>query len=272
MNHLVGERLSIITPKAQTTRHRILGIVNTADYQIVYSDTPGVVRSAYALHDSMMAFVTNALRDADVFLLVIEVGQRELNQSQILSSIQSSKIPVVLAVNKIDQSNQKKVESAVDYWQKSIPRAAIFPISALEGFNVEPLFDKIVELLPESPPYFDKEELTDKPLRFFVAELIREQLFMLYRKEIPYSSEVEITRYKDQGSIVYIDATIYVERQSQKGILIGYQGKALKKVGTEARKKIEIFLDKQIFLQLYVKVDKDWRSKKQRLKYYGYNS
>jgi len=271
MNQLVGERLSIITNKAQTTRHRIMGIVNTDDYQIVYSDTPGLVNSAYALHDSMMKFVTTALQDADILLLVIEVGEQKLNHLATLDKIVASDIPIIIALNKIDKSDEAKVKLQMEYWKERIPRAEVFPIAALHGFNVESLFNRLIELLPEGEPFYDKDELTDKPLKFFVAEIIREKIFMHYKKEIPYASEVEVERYKDLGHIIHIDANIMVERPTQKGIIIGHLGKALKRVGTEARIDMEKFLDKKVFLQLHVKVDKDWRSKKTRLKYYGYN-
>ena len=272
MNQLVGERLSIITSKAQTTRHRIMGIVNTDDYQIVYSDTPGLVNSAYALHDSMMKFVRTALQDADILLLVIEVGEKKLNHLATLDKIVASDIPILIALNKIDKSDQTIVKEQMEFWKEKIPRSEIFPISALHGFNVDSLFNRLIELLPEGEPFYDKEELTDKPLRFFVSEIIREKIFIHYKKEIPYSSEVEIESFKDLGHIIHIDANIMVERPSQKGIIIGHQGKGLKRVGTEARKDMEIFLNKKVFLQMHVKVDKDWRSKKTRLKHYGYNS
>jgi len=272
MNLLVGERLSIITSKAQTTRHRIMGIVNTDDYQIVYSDTPGLVNSAYALHDSMMTFVSTALQDADILLLVVEIGQEGLNHLATLEKIVASDVPIIIALNKIDNSDEEKVVEQVDHWKKLIPRAEIFAISALHKFNVESLFDRLVELLPESPPFFDKEEMTDKPLRFFMSEIIREKIFIHYKKEIPYSSEVEIESFIDKPDIVHIHANIMVERPSQKGILIGHKGLGLKRVGTEARKDMEVFLDKKVFLKLFVKVDKDWRSKASRLKHYGYKN
>ena len=272
MNQLVGERISIITSKAQTTRHRIMGIVNTDDYQIVYSDTPGLVNSAYALHDSMMKFVQTALQDADVLLLVIEVGEKKLNHLGTLDKIVASDIPILIALNKVDKSDEATVKEQMEFWKEKIPRSEIFPISALHGFNVDSLFNRLIELLPEGEPFYDKEDLTDKPLRFFVSEIIREKIFIHYKKEIPYSSEVEVESFKDLGHIIHIDANIMVERPSQKGIVIGHQGKGLKRVGTEARKDMEIFLNKKVFLQLHVKVDKDWRSKKTRLKHYGYNS
>ncbi len=271
MNLLVGERLSIITNKAQTTRHRIMGIVNTDEYQIVYSDTPGLVNSAYALHDSMMAFVQTALQDADILLLVVEIGQATLNHIPTLEKIAAMEVPVLIALNKVDKSDEEKVKKQIDLWKNTIPRAEIFPISALHKFNVESLFDRLVELLPESPPFFDKSEMTDKPMRFFMSEIIREKIFMHYKKEIPYSSEVEIEEFIDKGHIVHIHANIMVERPTQKGILIGHMGKALKRVGTEARKDMETFLDNKVFLALNVKVDPEWRSKKTRLKHYGYN-
>jgi GTP-binding protein Era len=271
MNLLVGERLSIITNKAQTTRHRIMGIVNEEDYQIVYSDTPGLVNSAYALHDSMMNFVQTALQDADILLLVVEIGQATLNHMPTLEKIAAMDVPVIIALNKIDKSDEEKVKKQIDIWKNIIPRAEIFPISALHKFNVESLFERLVELLPESPPFFDKSEMTDKPLRFFMSEIIREKIFMHYKKEIPYSSEVEIEEFIDKKDIVHIHANIMVERTTQKGILIGHQGKALKRVGTEARKDMEAFLEKKVFLALFVKVDPEWRSKASRLKHYGYN-
>jgi len=270
MNLLVGERLSIITSKAQTTRHRIMGIVNTDDYQIVYSDTPGLVNSAYALHDSMMSFVSTALQDADILLLVVEIGQEGLNHLATLEKIVASDVPIIIALNKIDNSDEEGVVKQIDHWKKLIPRAEIFAISALHKFNVESLFDRLIELLPKSPPFFDKEEMTDKPLRFFMSEIIREKIFIHYKKEIPYSSEVEIESFIDKADIVHIHANIMVERPSQKGILIGHKGLGLKRVGTEARKDMEVFLDKKVFLKLFVKVDKDWRSKASRLKHYGY--
>ena len=271
MNLLVGERLSIITNKAQTTRHRIMGIVNEEDYQIVYSDTPGLVNSAYALHDSMMAFVQTALQDADILLLVVEIGQATLNHMPTLEKIAAMDVPIIIALNKIDKSDEEKVKKQIDIWKNIIPRAEIFPISALHKFNVESLFERLVELLPESPPFFDKSEMTDKPLRFFMSEIIREKIFMHYKKEIPYSSEVEIEEFIDKKDIVHIHANIMVERATQKGILIGHQGKALKRVGTEARKDMEAFLEKKVFLALFVKVDPEWRTKASRLKHYGYN-
>jgi GTP-binding protein Era len=270
MNLLVGERLSIITSKAQTTRHRIMGIVNTEDYQIVYSDTPGLVNSAYALHDSMMTFVQTALQDADILLLVVEIGQENLNHLATLEKIVAMDVPIIIALNKIDNSDEEKVVEQVERWKELIPRSEIFPISALHKFNVDSLFERLIELLPDSPPFYDKEEMTDKPLRFFMSEIIREKIFIHYKKEIPYSSEVEIESFIDKEDIVHIHANIMVERPSQKGIMIGHQGLGLKRVGTEARKDMEIFLDKKVFLKLFVKVDKDWRSKASRLKHYGY--
>jgi GTP-binding protein Era len=271
MNLLVGERLSIITNKAQTTRHRIMGIVNTDEYQIVYSDTPGLVNSAYALHDSMMGFVQTALQDADILLLVVEVGQQNLNHMATLEKLVAMDVPIIIAINKVDKSDEETVKAQIEAWSKIIPRAEIFPISALHKFNVESLFERLVELLPESPPFFDKEEMTDKPMRFFMSEIIREKIFMHYKKEIPYASEVEIESFVDKGKIVHIHANIMVERSTQKGIIIGHGGAALKRVGTEARRDMEQFLGKQVFLETYVKVDKDWRSKASRLKHYGYN-
>lgn len=271
MNLLVGERLSIITNKAQTTRHRIMGIVNTDEYQVVYSDTPGLVNSAYALHDSMMGFVQSALQDADILLLVVEVGQKDLNHMATLEKIVAMDVPIIVALNKVDKSDEEKVKKQIDIWKSIIPRAEVFPISALHKYNVESLFDRLIELLPESPPFYDKDEMTDKPMRFFMSEIIREKIFMHYKKEIPYATEVEIESFVDKGHIVHIAANIMVERPTQKGIIIGHQGAALKRVGVEARKDMEFFLDKQVFLETHVKVDKEWRSKASRLKHYGYN-
>lgn len=271
MNALVGEKLSIITSKSQTTRHRILGIFNGDDFQIVYSDTPGIVNPHYKLHESMMRFVNLALEDADLFLLVTEVGET-LKNHDALEKVINSEIPVILLINKIDLSNQAEVEEKVEYWAKEIPRAIIIPTSATERFNLNLVFDKILELLPQSPPYFPKDELTDKSMRFFVSEIIREKILMYYQKEIPYSSEVIVESFKEEKNINKISTVIYVERDSQKGIMIGHKGSMLKKVGTEARKDIEEFTGKKCFLELHVKVLKDWRNNENSLRRFGYDS
>ena len=271
MNALVGEQLSIITSKAQTTRHRIMGIVNGDDFQIVYSDTPGIVNPHYKLHESMMGFVDSALQDADMFLLVTEVGESLKNQD-ILRKIINSKVPIILVINKIDTSDQETILKKMEYWQNQIPRAIIIPASATEKFNVDKIFDQILELLPENPPYFPKDELTDKSMRFFVSEIVREKILMYYQKEIPYSTEVAVESYKEEDGIDKISVIIFTERESQKAILIGHQGQSLKKVGTEARKDIEEFTGKKCFLQLHVKVLKDWRNSENALRRFGYEN
>ncbi|WP_461640990.1 GTPase Era [Labilibaculum euxinus] len=271
MNNLVGERISIITSKSQTTRHRIKGIVNGDDFQIVYSDTPGVLQPNYKLQESMMKFSTSALVDADVILYVTDVIETIDKNEEFLKKVQNSDIPVLLLINKIDLSDQEKLNKLVDRWKVTLPKAEIFPMSATENFNVPNLFNRILELLPEGPPFFAKDELTDKPSRFFVNEIIREKILTNYDKEIPYSVEVAVEEFKDEPKIINIMAIINVERTSQKGIIIGHQGKALKKVGTEARLDMEKFFGKKVFLKLYVKVAKDWRSKDSQLKNFGYN-
>ncbi|MDQ1772319.1 GTPase Era [Labilibaculum sp. A4] len=271
MNNLVGERISIITSKSQTTRHRIKGIVNGDDFQIVYSDTPGVLQPNYKLQESMMKFSTSALVDADVILYVTDVIETIDKNEEFLKKVQNSDIPVLLLINKIDLSDQEKLNKLVDRWKVTLPKAEIFPMSATENFNVPNLFNRILELLPEGPPFFAKDELTDKPSRFFVNEIIREKILTNYDKEIPYSVEVAVEEFKDEPKIINIMAVINVERTSQKGIIIGHQGKALKKVGTEARLDMEKFFGKKVFLKLYVKVAKDWRSKDSQLKNFGYN-
>lgn len=269
MNALVGERLSIITSKAQTTRHRIMGIVNADDFQIVYSDTPGILKPHYKLQESMMKFVGTALSDADVILYVTDITEAN-EENEYLHKIQGAAVPVLLIINKIDLADQKKLEDKVAFWKEKIPNAEVVPASALKKFNLSYIFDRIIALLPESPPYFDKDQLTDKPEKFFIAEIIREKILQNYEKEIPYSVEVVVTSYKDEPNIVKIAAEIMVVRDSQKGIIIGHQGKALKKTGTEARKDIEEFLQKKVFLELFVKVNKDWRNSDLQLKRYGY--
>lgn len=269
MNALVGENLSIITSKAQTTRHRIMGIVNGDDFQIVYTDTPGIVNPHYKLHESMMGFVNTALQDADLFLLVTEIGETFKNQ-EVLRTIVESDVPVILVINKIDLSNQQAILDKIAYWKNQIPRAVVIPCSATERFNIDSIFESIMHFLPENPPYFPKDELTDRSMRFFVSEIIREKILLYYQKEIPYSCEVAVERYEEKDGIDNISALIFVERESQKAILIGCQGKSLKKVGVEARKDIEEFTHKKCFLQLHVKVLKDWRNSDKALRQFGY--
>ena len=271
MNALVGERLSIITSKAQTTRHRILGIVNGDDFQMILSDTPGIIKPAYELQNSMMGFVKNAFEDADVLLYMVEIGEKELKDESFFNKIIHSKIPVLLLLNKIDKSNQEQLEEQVSMWAEKVPNAEIFAISALENFNVQAVFDRIIELLPVSPPYYPKDSLTDKPERFFVNETIREKILLNYEKEIPYAVEIDTEEFKEDENIIRIRAVIMVERDTQKGIIIGHKGAALKKVGMQARADLEKFFGKQIFLETYVKVNKDWRSNMNQLRRFGYN-
>lgn len=270
MNALVGERISIITQKAQTTRHRIMGIVNGDDFQIVYSDTPGVLKPNYRLQESMRKFSNSALTDADVLLYVTDVYDSNEKNSDFIEKVSLNPAPLVLVINKIDLIDQPKLEELVDKWKELLPRAEIFPVSAQEKFNIEPLFKRIKDLLPDSPPFFDKDQLTDKPERFFVNEIIREKILLNYDKEIPYAVEVEVEQFKEEEKLIRINAVIYAERDSQKGIIIGHGGKSLKKVGTEARKDLEAFFEKKIFLELFVKVEKDWRNKDTKLKNFGY--
>lgn len=270
MNALVGEKLSIVTPKAQTTRHRILGIVNEEDYQIIFSDTPGILNPAYELQESMMDFVKSAFDDADVIIYMVEVGETQIKNEQFLKRIKHSKVPVILLLNKIDLSNPKEVEERIQFWRDLVPNSFVYVISALEKFNVESVFYKIIELLPESPPFYPKDQLTDKPERFFVNEKIREKILTHYKKEIPYSVEVETESFVEEENIVRIRSVIMVERDTQKGIIIGHKGKAIKRVGAEARKDLEIFFDKKVYLELFVKVNKNWRSNKNQLKRFGY--
>lgn len=272
MNVLVGERLSIITSKAQTTRHRIMGIVNGEDFQIVYSDTPGVLKPNYKLQESMMDFVQTAITDADLLLFVTDIYEDIKLEEHILNKIKHAKVPVLLLINKIDLATQEKLEEKVAYWKTEVPHAEVIPVSALEKFNINYIFDRILALLPEGPGYYGKDELTDKPEKFFISEIIREKILMNYKKEIPYSVEVVVESFKEEEKIVRIRAEIMVVRESQKGIIIGHQGKALKKVGVEARKDMEAFLQKQVFLELFVKVNKDWRDSDQQLKRFGYNN
>ncbi len=271
MNQLVGERISIATFKAQTTRHRIMGIVNTDDMQIVFSDTPGVLKPNYKLQESMLAFSESALADADVLLYVTDVVENPEKNMDFLEKVQKMTIPVLLLINKIDESDQKKLGDIVEKWHSLLPNAEILPISAKNKFGTDLILKRIEELLPESPAFFDKDQLTDKPARFFVSEIIREKILLYYDKEIPYSVEVVVEQFKENDRQIHINAVIYVERDSQKGIIIGHQGVALKKVSTEARKTLEKFFDKHIFLEVFVKVDKDWRSSKKELDNFGYN-
>lgn len=270
MNRLVGEKLSIVTSKAQTTRHRILGIVNTEDTQIVFSDTPGVVNSAYKLHDSMMGYVNASISDADVLLFITDIKETEMNHKETLERIQKLEVPVLCLINKMDLSDQDKVKEKLDYWQSRLPNANVFPISALHGFNIDGVWEQILANIPESPPYFDKEAISDRPMRFFISEMIREKIFIHCKKEIPYSTQVEIEEYIEEENIVRIRALIIVERDSQKGIIIGKGGEMLKRVGRESRIEMESFIDKKVFLETFVKVDKDWRGSEQKLKKYGY--
>ncbi len=272
MNAFVGEKLSIITSKAQTTRHRILGIVNGDDFQVVLSDTPGIIKPAYELQESMMGFVKSAFEDADVLLYMVEIGEQELKDEAFFNKITSSKIPVLLLLNKIDKSNQEQLETQVQIWAEKVPNAEIFPISALEGFNVKEVFNRIIDLLPESPAFYPKDQLTDKPERFFINETIREKILLHYKKEIPYAVEIETEEFLEEEKIIRIRSVIMVERDTQKGIIIGHKGSALKRVGVEARKDLEAFFGKQIHLEMYVKVNKNWRSNQNQLRRFGYNN
>lgn len=270
MNALVGERISIITSKAQTTRHRILGIVNGDDFQIIYSDTPGVLKPNYRLQESMLNFSRSALTDADVLLYVTDVFDSYDKNADFVEKVNLNTAPLILIINKIDLIDEERLVVLVEKWKTLTPRAEIFPVSAIEKFNIEPLFKRIKELLPESPPFFEKDQLTDKSERFFVSEIIREKILLNYEKEIPYSVEVEVEQFQEDDKLIRINAVIYVERDSQKGIIIGHGGKSLKKVGTEARKDLELFFEKKVFLEMYVKVEKDWRNKDTKLKGFGY--
>ena len=271
MNQLVGERISIATFKAQTTRHRIMGIVNTDDCQIVFSDTPGVLKPNYKMQEMMLAFSESALKDADILLYVTDVVENPEKNLDFLDKVRKMAIPVLLLINKIDESDQKTLGDIVARWHALLPNAEILPLSAKNKFGVDILLKRIKELLPESPAYFDKEQLTDKPARFFVSEIIREKILLYYDKEIPYSVEVRVERFKEDDTKIHVNAIIYVERDSQKGIIIGHQGVALKKVNTESRKTLERFFGKKIFLETFVKVDKDWRSSQRELDNFGYN-
>ena len=270
MNSLVGEKLSIITSKAQTTRHRILGIVNGENFQLVLSDTPGIIKPNYELQTSMMDFVKTAIDDADIIIYMIEVGESSLKDKDLYNKIKSSKIPVLLVINKIDLTNQGDLEEQVDKWKDKLPNAEVFPISALQKFQTENLLQRLIELLPESPAYFPKDQLTDKPERFFVNEIIREKILLNYKKEIPYSVEVITEEFKEDETIIRIRSIIMVERDSQKGIIIGHKGDALKKTGIQARKDLEDFFGKQIHIELFVKVNKNWRNNQNQLRRFGY--
>ncbi|MEP2935931.1 MAG: GTPase Era [Gilvibacter sp.] len=272
MNAFVGERLSIITSKAQTTRHRILGIVNGEDFQVLLSDTPGIIKPAYELQNAMMDFVKSAFEDADVLLYLVELGEKDLKDESFMKKIRSAKIPVLLLLNKIDKGNEEQLQEAVALWSEKLPNAEIFAISALKNFGVAEVFNRILELLPESPAFYPKDALTDKPERFFVNESIREKILMHYKKEIPYAVEIETEEFIEDDKIIRIRSVIMVERETQKGIIIGHKGTALKRVGVEARKDLEKFFGKQIHLELYVKVNKNWRSNQRQLKRFGYNN
>ncbi len=270
MNLFVGERISIATFKAQTTRHRIMGIVSTDDYQIVFSDTPGVLKPNYKLQEDMLAFSVSSLEDADILLYVTDTVEKQSKNENFISKVKKLNIPILVLINKIDLSNEKEVTKLVEYWHEQIPQAEIVPLSAKARFNVDNVQKRIVELLPESPDYFDKDQLTDKPSRFIVSEIIREKILLYYDKEIPYSVEVLVTEFKEDKKLIRIAATIFVERESQKGIIIGHGGVALKRVGEEARRDIQKFFDKKVFLQLYVKVNPNWRNSSKSLESFGY--
>jgi GTPase len=272
MNSMVGEKLSIITQKMQTTRHRIKGIVSGDDFQIVYSDTPGILKPHYKLQESMMKFVDSALIDADVILFVTDVIETPGKNPDYIEKVRKSNVPVIVLINKIDLSNQEAVLKLFDYWTGIFPGATVFPISAQEKFNIEPVFNRIMELLPEAPPYFDKDDLTDRNERFFFQEIVREKILLNYQKEIPYSVEVEVEEFKETDKIINIRCVIHVERDSQKGIIIGHKGEMIKRVGTDARKDAEEFFGKKIFMELFVKVAKDWREKDRSLKNFGYDA
>lgn len=270
MNCLMNEKLSIITSKAQTTRHRILGIMNGNDYQIVYSDTPGIVKPHYKLHESMMKFVQTALQDADVFIYLTEVGENNFDES-VIEKIKLSGKPLLFVINKVDTIEAAQVDIKINYWKQQLPDAVILPVSAKLKFNIDALVDQVLKVLPENPPYYPKDdELSDRPLRFFISEMIREKIFMFYKQEIPYSTEVVVDSYKEKAGLVAISATIFVERDTQKGILLGHKGAAIKKLGTESRKEIEAFIESKVFLELSIKVSSDWRENPNQLKRFGY--
>ena len=270
MNCFMGEKFSIITSKAQTTRHRILGIVNGEDFQLVFSDTPGILKPSYELQDSMMDFVKNALEDADIIIYMLEIGETSIKNSQVHNKILNANVPAFILLNKIDLSDQKNLEDQVILWKELYPKAHIYPISALNNFNIDIVLKHLIELIPQSPPYFPKDQLTDKPERFFVNEILREKILLYYNKEIPYSVEVVTEDFKEEDNIIKIKSVIFVERDSQKGIIIGHKGNALKKIGTKARQGLEMFFGKKIYIELQVKVSKNWRSNSKVLKKFGY--
>lgn len=270
MNSFLGEDLSITTPKAQTTRHRILGLLNSEDYQIVFSDTPGIIKPGYALQEHMMDFVESTFEDADVFLFLTEPNEKPVKDDRFLKKLQGAKVPVLLIINKIDLTEQAELEKVVAHWQELLPSAEIYPVSALNNFNTEVLLDRILELLPEAPAYFSKDDLSDKDERFFVSEMVREAILKNYKKEIPYAVQVEVEEFKEEETIIRIRSTIYVERDTQKGILIGHQGNMIKRMGTDARKRMEGFFKKKVFLDLFVKVRKNWRQNEDQLRRFGY--
>ncbi len=270
LNAIVGEDLAITTPKAQTTRHRILGIVNGDDYQVIFSDTPGIIKPAYEMQEAMMDFVKTSFEDADIIIYMVEAGEKDLKNEAFFKKIAQAKVPVLLLINKVDLTEQEALEKMIQYWQEKVPNAEIFPVSALHGFGINQVFNRILELLPESPPYFGKDQLTDKTERFIVNEKIREKILKHYKLEIPYAVEVDTEEFIEEGDRIRIRSIIYVERDSQKGIIIGHKGAGLKRVGTEARKDLEKFFGKKIYLELYVKVNKDWRKKNDQLRRFGY--
>ena len=270
MNCFMGQKFSIITSKAQTTRHRILGIVNGEDFQLVFSDTPGILKPSYELQDSMMDFVKNALEDADIIIYMLEIGETSIKNDQVHKKILNAKVPTFILLNKIDLSDQKSLEDQVILWKELYPKAHVYPISALNNFNIDIVLKQLIELIPQSPPYFPKDQLTDKPERFFVNEILREKILLYYNKEIPYSVEVVTEDFKEEDNIIKIKSVIFVERDSQKGIVIGHKGNALKKIGTKARQGLEIFFGKKVFIDLHVKVSKNWRSNSDQLKKFGY--
>ncbi len=272
MNCFMGEKFSIITSKAQTTRHRILGIVNEEDFQLVFSDTPGILKPSYELQDSMMDFVKNALEDADIIIYMLEIGETSIKNNQVHKKILNANVPTFILLNKIDLSDQKNLEDQVILWKELYPKAHIYPISALNNFNIDIVLKHLIELIPQSPPYFPKDQLTDKPERFFVNEILREKILLYYNKEIPYSVEVVTEDFKEEDNIIKIKSVIFVERDSQKGIIIGHKGSALKKIGTKARQGLEVFFGKKIYIELQVKVSKNWRSNAKLLKKFGYKN
>ena len=272
MNCFMGEKFSIITSKAQTTRHRILGIVNGEDFQLVFSDTPGILKPSYELQDSMMDFVKNALEDADIIIYMLEIGETSIKNNQVHKKILNANVPTFILLNKIDLSDQKNLEDQVILWKELYPKAHIYPISALNNFNIDIVLKHLIELIPQSPPYFPKDQLTDKPERFFVNEILREKILLYYNKEIPYSVEVVTEDFKEEDNIIKIKSVIFVERDSQKGIIIGHKGSALKKIGTKARQGLELFFGKKIYIELQVKVSKNWRSNAKLLKKFGYKN